>query len=55
MDVDHIQPIKEVLPKVACLNGPLQIAVGGRDDAHIHTPGLCIAQGREFALLNHPK
>src|SRR5512144_13915 len=50
-DGKDIEPIVEILPKAPLLNRPLQILVGGGEDANVHGDGLVAPQPLDFALL----
>src|SRR5205085_2278414 len=50
-DRDHVQPIKEVLAEGAARDHLVEIAVGRRDEAHIHLDRLRAADALELTLL----
>ncbi len=52
-DLDHAQPVVEVLAEAADLHELAQVAVGGRDDAHVHAPRLRGAERADLAVLEH--
>ena len=55
MNGDNVQAVIQVLAKAA-LSDPLeQVAVGGRDEPHIHTNRFRTAQALEFTLLQDPQ
>ncbi len=51
--IDHVQPVVQILAELAFFHQPLQIGVGGGDDAHVHLDGFGRPQRHELALLNH--
>ena len=51
-DVDHVQPVVQVLAEGALVHALLQVVVGGRQDAHVHAHRFGGAQGDEFLLLD---
>jgi hypothetical protein len=52
-DLDHLEPVVEVLPEAALLDGDGEIAVGGGDDAHVHGERFAAADALEAALLEY--
>src|SRR5262249_4857628 len=48
-----VEPVIEIFPKVASGYMLDQIAVGGRNDTHIHAGGLHRPQSLESAVLQH--
>ena len=55
-DLDHIEPVVQVLPEAAGLYIGRQIPVGGAHDAHIHRVSSWVEpRGRTLALLDGPQ
>ncbi len=52
MNGDHVQAIKQVLPKPPLGHLFLQVPVGGRDNAHIHLGGGHRTHSLELFFLN---
>jgi len=52
-DLEHVQPVIEVLAEAARLHGQLEVLVGGGDHPHVDLHGLDSAQSLELALLQH--
>ncbi len=52
---NHVQPVIEILPEVPGIHFPRQIAIGGRDDPHIHGLSPVAAHAEHLPLLNHPQ
>ena len=52
---DHIQPIVEILPEVACLDFLFERLVGGGQDPDVDVNGDVIADAADFAILEHPQ
>src|SRR5947209_5064878 len=51
--VDDMEPVEEVLAELLARDHLAQVAVGGRDDAHVHLLRLLRSDGKEGALLQH--
>ena len=51
----HIQPEKQILAKRTVINCRLQIAIGGRDHAHLHMDAFIAPDGPHFFLLQDPQ
>lgn len=54
-DVEHLQPVEEVFPKIAAFHRLLQVAVRRRDHAHVGLQRTRRAEPLEFPLLQHAK
>ena len=54
-DRKDIEPIKKVAAETAVRGGSAQIAIRGRNDAHVHTDRLSTADALEFTLLEDPQ
>jgi hypothetical protein len=52
-DGDDGEAVPEVLAKAPRRDLRLQVAVGGREDAHIHLTGLAAAHPQDLAFLQH--
>ena len=52
---DHGDPIVEVIPKLALVDRPFQIAIGRGDYTHVHGHFGGAPQGPEFSLLKDPE
>ena len=52
---DDVEPVVQVFAELACGHGGFQIAVRGRDDAHVDLYGLARAHGPNGPLLQHPQ
>src|SRR5262249_25235137 len=50
-DLDHVQPIVEVVAKAAGRHGLFQVLVGGGQDPHIDLDGGAASQAGELAVL----
>ena len=50
-DVDHVEPVVEVLTEGPRLDLTLQVAVGRRDQAHVHAQALDAAHALEALIL----
>jgi hypothetical protein len=48
----HVQAVVEVLAERLVLDHLLELAVGGRDDAHVHLHRVVVAQAADLALLD---
>ncbi len=55
VDLDHVQPVEQILPKAPVLHGGLEILVGGRDKPDVHLDGLGTADTLEDPLLQDPQ
>ncbi len=53
LDRKHVEAEVEVLAKASALHLLLQVAVGGRDHAHVDGAGALLADALEMALLQH--
>src|SRR5262245_48461933 len=53
VNVDDVQPIKEVFAEVAGSDGALEIRVSSGNDSSVDLARLGVAERRELALLNH--
>src|SRR4029450_10353014 len=53
VDVEHIQPIVQIVPEVTQGHAFLDIAIGRRDHAHIHLDRLRPTDPKERAALEH--
>ncbi|OPZ58915.1 MAG: hypothetical protein BWY87_01241 [Deltaproteobacteria bacterium ADurb.Bin510] len=53
VDREDVQTIVEVAPEMALLDALLEVAVGGRDDAHVDLDRTRGAQGLELLFLQH--
>ena len=51
----HVEPVIQVLAKLAGLHRRFQVAVGGGDDPHVHPQGLAAAEPLQLAFLQHPQ
>ena len=51
----HLQAIVEVLAELPLAHGGFQVAVGGRDDAHVHGNDLPPAQTLDVFFLQQPQ
>ena len=51
-DRKYVQPVEQILAKTALLHIGDEIAIGGRDDPHIHLDRLARADRFDFAFLN---
>ena len=49
--VDHVEPVKEILPETPRLNLRPQVSVGGGDDADIHREGVLTPHALELLFL----
>src|ERR1700682_5621357 len=49
--VEHLQPVKEIFPERASLDGLAQIAIAGRDDPHVGSLGWRAPEALKFAAL----
>jgi hypothetical protein len=52
-DGKHIQTIEQVAAKLACLDTPRQVPVGGRQEPKIDLQGLRAPQPFELVVLKH--
>src|SRR5206468_2288234 len=52
-DVEHLEPVVEVLAKIAALDRLAQIAIRRRDDPHVRLLQPCPAESLEFPLLQN--
>ena len=50
-DLDHLEAVVEVFAKLAAQQHGFEIAVRGRDDAHVDGDGLVAPELRELAVL----
>ena len=50
-EVEGVEPVVEVFAEYAFFHGGLQVAVGRRDDANVHVPGLGFAYAAYFVVL----
>ena len=50
-DGEDAQAVVEVLAEAAVRHGPLEVAVGGGDDPHVHLAGPAGADALELAVL----
>jgi len=48
-----VEAVKEILAEGPGGDGLAQVPVGGGDDAHVHGPGLGVAQGFDLVFLEH--
>ena len=55
VQADHVQPVKQILPKLPGLGGGVQIHLAGRHHPTIHGNGRIAAQPLNAALLQHPQ
>ena len=53
VDGDQVDAVEQVLAELAALDQLGQVAVGGRDDAHVHRAGLARAEHLVGAVLQH--
>src|SRR4029453_4401711 len=51
LDIEDLQPIKEVLAKIAALERLFQIAIGRRNHTHVCLQRACRAESLELAPL----
>src|SRR5262249_60184766 len=51
VDREPVQPVEQIAPKGAGIDGRLQVAIGRRDDAHVGANGLGSTDALEFTLL----
>src|SRR5262249_52444159 len=51
VNFDNVEPVIQVLAKLAFLDQGWQSAIGGGDDAHIYLDTRCAADALETALL----
>ena len=51
VDLDHIEPVEEILTKDLFLHGKRQIAIGGSNDADIHHNRPVISQPPDAPVL----
>ena len=51
VDREDVQPVVEIAPEGAVLDRLLEVAVGGRDDAHVDLDGALAADALELPLL----
>ncbi len=52
-DVDHVQPVIQILAELAFFHQLAQVRIGRGQDAHVHLDGLGRAERRELLLLDH--
>ena len=50
---DHVQPVEQVLAEGVFLDRLLEVAVGGRNDAHVHRHRLGTAHRPDLPVLEH--
>jgi alpha-D-ribose 1-methylphosphonate 5-triphosphate synthase subunit PhnL len=50
---DHVEAVVQVLAELAAGDRLLQVAVGGRDDAHVDLARSVAADGPHLAFLQH--
>lgn len=55
LDVDHVEPVIEVLPEFALLDLLPEVPVGGCNDAHVHMKRLGAADPGDLSLLDDPQ
>ena len=51
LNADDVQPEEQVFTQLAFRHGLLEVAVGGRDDPHVHVHVVLAPQARELAVL----
>ena len=54
-DLDHVEPVEQILPEATCMHFGAQIPVGGTHDACIHGLFQRRSQGAHLALLDGAK
>ena len=53
--VEHLQPVEQVFAELPLLDGLTQVAIAGRDHAHVRFLGARAPEALEFALLHEPQ
>jgi hypothetical protein len=53
LQLDHVQPKKQIFAKRPLSDGARQIRVGGADQAHVTLAGMIATQALKFAGLQH--
>ena len=53
VQLDDLEPVVEVLAEGAARDAVGEVAVGGRDDAHVDPPVLVLADAPDLPLLQH--
>jgi hypothetical protein len=53
VDRDHVQAVVEVLAEAAGLHLHVEVAVGGRDDPHVHLHRVRAADRAHLVVLEH--
>src|SRR6266850_2090833 len=54
-DVEHLQPVEQILAERSAVDRLTEVAVAGRDDAHVGLLGARAAQALKLALLQEPQ
>ena len=55
LDVDHVEPVEQILPHGAIADGLLEVAVGGGDQPDVHFDRLGAADPVDLAFLDDPQ
>ena len=56
LDLSDVDPVQQVLPEQALGHHVVQVAIGGRDDAHVHPGGCAVGTHRyHLAVLEKPQ
>ena len=55
MDADHVQAVKQVFTKLACLHQCFEILMRGRNDAHVDLDRNVPAHAIELAISQNPQ
>ena len=51
LDRDDVEPVEEVFPEFFLRDRPFEVAVGGRDNSHVHPDRLRASDPLELAFL----
>src|SRR6266516_7798417 len=54
-DGEDVQPVEQILPERAALHRGLEIAVRGREHAHVHRNRMTAADALDLSLLENPQ